>query len=1445
MSEVERPKSVVSQSSSIITVSSISPGSKPTRPVKKVHTFGKREHSIKRDPNTPVVIRGWLYKQDSSGLKLWKRRWFVLSNFCVFYYRDSREETVLGSMSLPSYKVMPAEPKEVKNRKFAFKAEHLGMRTYYFSADTQEDMTGWVRAMNQSALVELASNSKAPSLSDINCILQDERYTSYEDFTHPGLMQNPEHAKSAESLEVTELSEKRGDMDFLEERVIGSEDTGRMIKKMPLFALSMERCTPRAQNGAAPPPTPVNGVQDDSFHYERDAMNDSVEEGQAQCLLQVHEWVRSQKEKMSLGKASRTGEVEQHQEKSLDSSEWPCHGSIRQDIVSSDYTHYCERPSCPTQTEVDLSISRPVRVTRSSSLPPSPSEVAGYQLLKRPNTPDNRMRTQSTNENAIRYVQEETPKQRPLASSHSPVEKKRTPSQRASGQISRRGQKSQASLGRHDLDSSEDLSLSGSFGPVSRSLIRPHTPVGRVDIHPIEVISVGYTQDSKHQEDKHNEHLISTIRSKTSLVGPASRPQTPSDRYDVLPFEDIVWPSPHVKLLNNLNKQKVKSPQPGPVDERYIDESSMTLPCRVYGTSGRSHGRASAPIERGGVSPPVDRQAESCQTTPSLGRHRNQAAKHLSLYQERCYTPQPPYTSRSSTPRLQGKMLSTHSSSAAYAQLPPLPPVASRSSTPGQSVKRLSLSVTPTSEIYRERLHQTVRLTESDVDVLLTRLCGQDKFLQSLTAEAAELKADKERLESALEMTRMQMEEFKDQPAVSEKITCQQRFFQEDMITIRAKLCNLSMEIERAWNDYMRLETELLVHKASLEQIQHSGLPQEQSEAQRQLWMVEDIMSGLTASKNNLQMAVESARYPVLTSLPPPPLERLPSVQSNLLHLSALESPTQQQQLMADNELPKDSEDVPPRPPLPKDTMSATEDEAALDRNGKAVQAEGKTLSSKKPVEEKEGKGMVNANSRPHIGNGTDTLSRKTRMSAEEQLERIRKHQQAQIYERIKSVTLGQRRTPEPQQGSARHQASNKCSMDVNSCHAENVNRQKGMTANLPASSKVAPSCAPAATLISPSDSSCKAAANEESSTMDRAGSPAHAEMARLPLIRQTVQSEQQGDTKDTGVYSVSSTTVSPLCSVTTISLKQISVPVTGLASPLRTTNKLLTARPSPQTLEDAGEQHSHAEDMAKVKVNKMVVTGRYMEFDPDVTLTADQLEAKQKKVEKIKTMVAQTSPGAAAGSCTWHSASGDIYTLERERDRIINLSYILATEASQRSKLITGRVFADLPPHADDIHTDSGSEWEPVLQDVHSDGQEEKDRSSTSCDSQEDSSPEYHADQVFMLPSEIPDNLYSSVSNTVLSRETVSEKLTVTEMQETATQDFLNNNQLASRHPQQSGKCSRSGLACDCGVKELTVTGDPCSFGLESNKEVASLVEEYIQRDKEPIRITVLQSSL
>lgn len=39
-------------------------------------------------------------------------------------------------------------------------AEHSGMRTYYFSADTQEDMNTWLKAMKEA--VRMENRSEAP-----------------------------------------------------------------------------------------------------------------------------------------------------------------------------------------------------------------------------------------------------------------------------------------------------------------------------------------------------------------------------------------------------------------------------------------------------------------------------------------------------------------------------------------------------------------------------------------------------------------------------------------------------------------------------------------------------------------------------------------------------------------------------------------------------------------------------------------------------------------------------------------------------------------------------------------------------------------------------------------------------------------------------------------------------------------------------------------------------------------------------------------------------------------------------------------------------------------------------------------------------------------------------------------------------------------------------------
>ena len=45
--------------------------------------------AIKRSDTAAVTLKGWLYKQGSEGLQLWRKRWFVLSEYCLFYYKGN------------------------------------------------------------------------------------------------------------------------------------------------------------------------------------------------------------------------------------------------------------------------------------------------------------------------------------------------------------------------------------------------------------------------------------------------------------------------------------------------------------------------------------------------------------------------------------------------------------------------------------------------------------------------------------------------------------------------------------------------------------------------------------------------------------------------------------------------------------------------------------------------------------------------------------------------------------------------------------------------------------------------------------------------------------------------------------------------------------------------------------------------------------------------------------------------------------------------------------------------------------------------------------------------------------------------------------------------------------------------------------------------------------
>ena len=101
------------------------------------------------------AIKGWLYKRGNDGLKLWKKRYFVLTDYKLCYYKSPHDlEKSSGSILLPSYRISPVSKDDGIPRKFAFKAEHQNMRTYYFAADSKANMLQWMNALSLASILQ-------------------------------------------------------------------------------------------------------------------------------------------------------------------------------------------------------------------------------------------------------------------------------------------------------------------------------------------------------------------------------------------------------------------------------------------------------------------------------------------------------------------------------------------------------------------------------------------------------------------------------------------------------------------------------------------------------------------------------------------------------------------------------------------------------------------------------------------------------------------------------------------------------------------------------------------------------------------------------------------------------------------------------------------------------------------------------------------------------------------------------------------------------------------------------------------------------------------------------------------------------------------------------------------------------------------------------------------
>ncbi|XP_058857788.1 pleckstrin homology domain-containing family A member 7-like isoform X6 [Acipenser ruthenus] len=1178
----QRPSSMVSETSTAVTSSTVDapPGSKGSKSSGKVHSFGKRDHAIKRNPNMPVVARGWLYKQDSSGMRLWKRKWFVLADYCLFYYKDSREETVLGSISLPSYVIAPVEPEDHISRKYAFKAthtgmrsyiynknsiigsqaEHCGMRTYYFSADTQEDMNDWIRAMNQAALMQTHTAEREADKMEKQAVPQTNHVNTNKGYTQAEVPPKQEAALRpvGETLGFEKREEIRKESED-EERYGFRKDTfkDKIKVKSPATVVEVDslftepvgssRAQPVQRNGTLP--SARQAEQNGNPVYKRGFVPRTDTEKHVQRktnLSQVEHWVKLQK-----------GD------------------------------------------------------SKSSSLP------ASEQTLSR-RTPTSQPQLSTENYQTLPKNSWQPPSSPPPESRNLPSDYKYAHDRVSHFRMSNEERKA------HKEGTVWQL-----YEWQQRQQFKHGSPTA-----PIYTGAPDYVDSSA---------------LKVSLEAPRSISVPPSP-------SDIPPPGPPPKAL---------SPR-----------------------------RPHTPAERVTVKPVGERSTADFPASGSPGRIRAQVSKTTHA-DRRSMPPMGYMTHTVSAPSLHGKTADD-----TYMQLkkdleyldlkirniePLIIMVHNVLHNSAQGL-RPCLNVSGR-DSFKDRSAKPVRIAESDVDAKLSRLCEQDKTLQDLEAKIRILKEDKDKLESVLDVSHRQMEQYKEQPAHAEKIACQQRLLQEDLVQIRAEISRISTEMENAWSEYGKLEMDVdqlgevlqeQMNRTILSQLTTS-LKQEKSQMQKDLWRIEDVMAGLSSSKANYKFTIDSVQnperqiVPSMSSLSVPSLSMCvselesrsfmqrspqlsPSVETRLQpqkqlrpqpHMLQLQN-LQPQSLfkpvpkLAEEEAPPrpplpyiySPDDQPPAvPPLPKEAsvirhtsvrgLKRQSDERKKDREfGQYVNGDYK-VELRSYMSEPE---LINIGSDPSqlsigasgpdsgyqtlpnrgLSGSTSRLNQSTnissyvtlrrgvatsglkerpksalerlysgdqqkgRMTAEEQLERMKRHQKALVRERKRTLSQGEHLSI------SSRSSSRPLSVDVGSWKRE--------------------------------------------------------QEFDLQLLERALRGEDKGKEKS---------------------------------------DDWLTVHAVPMKEADLEPQDYNLDISRELsKPDKVLIPERYVEMDPEEPLSLQEMEARHRKVERIKSILAKSSVQnmQPAVSLDAHDFT-DLDSALQEQERIITMSYALASEASEKSK--------------------------------------------------------------------------------------------------------------------------------------------------------------------------------
>ncbi|XP_054680636.1 pleckstrin homology domain-containing family A member 5 isoform X14 [Grus americana] len=905
----ERPGSMICEATNYNLTSDyaaypMSPVGRTSRSSKKVHNFGKRSNSIKRNPNAPVVRRGWLYKQDSTGMKLWKKRWFVLSDLCLFYYRDEKEEGILGSILLPSFQISVLSPEDHINRKYAFKAAHPNMRTYYFCTDTGKEMELWMKAMTDAALVQTEPVKRLEKLTTENTSPREANNIS----NHRVLIK-PEAQNNQRNKEVNKNEEKKA----LEAEKYGFQKVGQ---DKPLTKINSVKLNPLGSEYRTLPittiqaghfrPVHLNGSENKAVGVvladagdggQHNAVQSHMESERVMqrtnSMLQLEQWIKIQRGK---GQEEETRGIISYQ-------------TLPRNMPS-------HRPQgLPRYPEGYRTLPRNSKARPESLCSVTPS---AYDRAIGPVTAEEKRRSMrdDTMWQLYEWQQRQFYNKQTTLTRHSTLSSPKTMINISDQTM-------------HSIPTSPSHgSIAGFQGYSPQRTYRSEvsSPVQRGDV----------TIDRRHRTH-HAKHVFVPDR-RSMPAGLSLQPVTPQSLQGKTPEELTL-------LLIKLRRQQAEL------------------------SSIREHTLAQLMQLKLEASSPKNE---------ILSHHLQRNAIYLD------------HQMKENEPLI--TMVHTMIENSAL---------------------RPQLYQQLTQEECRGTLYK-YRTEELDIDAKLSRLCEQDKVVQALEEKLQQLHKEKYTLEQALLSASQEIEMNADNPAAIQNVVLQRDDLQNGLLSTCREVSRATAELERAWREYDKLEYDVTVTRNHMqEQLDRLGEIQTESagiqraQIQKELWRIQDVMEGLSKHKQQRSSSeaglMGSRTFSAIKYKNEGPDYRLYKSEPELTTVAEVDESNGEEkteQISESESTTKGSHFpvgvVPPRTKSPTPESSTIASYVTLRKNKKI------DLRTERP--------------RSAVEQLCLAESTRPRMTVEEQMERIKRHQQACLREKRKGLNIIGISEPSPSQ---------------------------------------------------------------------------------------------------------------------------------------------------------------------------------------------------------------------------------------------------------------------------------------------------------------------------------------------------------------------------------------------------------------------------------------------